>query len=60
MSNIAREQQQDTHQSFAFLDVADLPDMIMNPIGIGVIARMVIGIMKALTVHQLTLTLLSV
>ena len=56
MSNIAREQQQDTHQSFAFLD---LPDM-MNPIGIGVIAQMVIGIMKALTVNQLTLPLLSV
>jgi len=57
MSNIVREQQQGTHQSFAFLDVRV---MITKSIGIGVTTWMVLGIMKALTVKQLTLTLLSV
>ena len=56
MSHIVREQQQATHQNFVFSDVR----VMMRPIGIGVIARMDIGITKALTVHQLTSTPLSV
>ena len=56
MSHIVREQQQATHQNFVFSDVR----VMMSPIGIGVIAVMDIGITKALTVHQLTSTPLSV
>ena len=56
MSHIVREQQQATHQNFVFSDV----QVMMRPIGIGVIAVVDIGITKALTVHQLTSTPLSV
>ena len=57
MSHIVREQQQATHQSFAFLDVSEV--MILAN-GNGVIAKILIGITKALTVHGLTSTPLSV
>ena len=57
MSHIVREQQQATHQSFVFLDV---PEVMILANGNGVIAAMHIGITKALTVHQLTSTPLSV
>ena len=53
MSHIQREQQQ--AQNFVFSDVR----VMMRSIGIGVIARMDIGITKAL-IPNITLTLLSV
>ena len=57
MSHIVREQQQATHQSFAFLDV---PEVMILANGNGVIAKIYIGLTKALTVQQLTSTPLSV
>ena len=57
MSHIVREQQEATHQSFVFSDV---PELMILANGNGVIAKMDIGITKALTVQQLTSTPLSV
>jgi hypothetical protein len=56
MSHIVREMQPATLQNFVFSDV---PNM-MIPIGIGVIAKMDIGIMKALITYVITLTPLSI